>query len=221
MNTRAVGTALAGLGILCGLGAAPETPQPVTKVVVKFDSPQLAPNSSDRLPKTIWRSGKNKVRIEGVVSAETGHHMLMVTDSPNLWFADLDTHAGYHTLDTGPDIGASVPVFPVPGAELEGLEFGGESAYFRSHNAKSLGLVTMNGRSCQRQDIETKEYVLIGCFESMTARPVVVGLRVGDKVYAFNYLEYERNAPLPEGGFQKPAGIKFTERVHEETTVAH
>jgi hypothetical protein len=216
---------VAGIACLIALsapGAEPPSQQPVLKVVVKFDSPQQPADSSERLPRTIWRSVPNKSRVEGVVSAETGHRILVVTDSPHLWFADLDAATGFHTVDSGPDIGSNLPVFPVPIPELEDLQFGAEAAYFTSHSAKSLGLVKMNGVSCERQDLETKDYLLLGCFEPMTARPVAVALRIGKTIYAFNYLEYERNAKAPVGAFAKPPGIRFTEKPHEETThVAH
>ena len=143
-------------------GAQPNPAERAIKVVLQLDSPELPPDASDRHPRTVWRVGKNRARIEGVVSADTGHRILVVADSPHLWVADLDTHTGYHTVDTGPEIGASVPVFPE--SEVVNLEIGNEAAYFEEHGAKSAGRARMNGKSCERQDIETETYLLIRLF---------------------------------------------------------
>jgi hypothetical protein len=215
---------IAGLGCLyvALMVTPPATASDPTalRIVVTADSPALPADSPDRLPRTIWRSGKNRARIEGVISAETGHRILVVMASPHLWFADLDSATGYHTLDSGPEIGASVPVFPVPDKELESLEFGGEAAYFAHHAAKSLGLTSMNGKSCERKDIETSDYLLVGCFEPMTERPVALGLRMGELILGINYVQYERDAVPPPGAFARPSNVRFTERPHQDKTLA-
>jgi hypothetical protein len=205
--------------LIVASGAAAE-PATALRVVTRFDSAELAPDSPDRLPRTIWRSGPNMVRIEGIVSAETGHKMLLVANSPHLWLADLESATGSHTVDPGPEIGAEVPVFPLPIDALSELQIGNESDYFREHRAQPKGRTSMDGRACERQDIETPEYLLVGCFEPFTGRPVAIGVRVGTAVMAVTYLEYDRNAQLPEGAFSRPPGVEFMDRPHQGETHA-
>lgn len=199
---------------------APAVPTTATRIVVTYDSPQIPAGSPDLLPKTIYRSGPNMARIEGVVSAETGHRILVVTNSPHLWMADLDAGTGEHTVDDGPEIGADVPIFPVKLEALEELQFGNELAYFQKRNAKLIERTRMLDRVCDRQDIEAEDHTLVGCFEPMTGRPVSVGLRVGELVIGVNYLEYDRNAPVGADTFTQPAKIKFTEKPHQDETKA-
>jgi hypothetical protein len=159
-------------------------------------------------------------RIEGIVSVETGHHILLVANSPHLWLADLDTHTGYHTLDEGPDIGADVPVFPVAIEELQELQFGEERAYFLHRKAKVIGNTVMNGRVCERQDVAAESYLLIGCFEPMTGHVVALGLKLGDQVIGVNYMSYDTSAIPPANAFVAPASIKFVDRAHQDKTHA-
>jgi hypothetical protein len=54
----------------------------------------------------------------------------------------------------------------------------------------------------------------------MTSYPVALGLKIGEHVYGFNYLEYNTNATPPPGAFEAPAGVKFTDKTHADTTHA-
>ena len=94
-----------------------------------------------------------------------------------------------------------MPVFAVPLERLADVQIGKEAEYFRQNHAKPMGRTTMNGRTCDRQDIETPEYLLTGCVEPFTLRPVAIGLRVGEQVMGLNYLEYDRNATPPAQAF--------------------
>lgn len=78
----------------------------------------------------------------------------------------------------------------------------------------------MNGKSCERRDVQTPSHLLIGCFEPMTSRPVAIGLKIRGHIYVQNYLEFLTNATPPAGAFEQPRDIKFIDRPHSDQTHA-
>src|SRR4051794_21069078 len=110
--SMAVSAALAG-------GGGPT----MTKVVLRDATPGVDPRSFAASPRTVYRVGDKKLRLEERPNPATGLHLLSVSDAPHAWLADLASKTVQHVVDPAPDGVVRFPVVAVPGRRelTEGL----------------------------------------------------------------------------------------------------
>lgn len=204
--------ALAGLFLQSQVGLA-ENPEParVTRLVVRFESPDLTENHFLRLPKTIFRSGTTLARVEEKPNPQTGLQLLLIVNAPMSWELDLATGRGIERRDSEPPFVVHLPVFP--GTQgLETFEFGHEYEFFQAASSADRQVVKTNGETRERLTINGDGYRLNGLFAETTHRPVRVELTKGDKTIAFDYLSVE---DLPAGDlelFARPKNIRWRKK---------
>jgi len=111
-------------------------------------TPCVDPTSFAAKPKDLYRIGSGKVRIEEAVDTANRIHGLIVTDEPNIWFANLYDHSGKHIVDPGPTFLAKAPVFGaiLPGKLID-LEFGCESDFIAVNAPKPVRVELVGGTS--------------------------------------------------------------------------
>jgi hypothetical protein len=118
--------------------AATCAPAKLVHIVTVDVTPGIPAASFEAQPKTLYRIGNDKVRIEEALDAANGIHGVIVDAEPNIWMINLYDGTGKHIVDPGPDFSAKAPIFGTPSSGLSpkllGLEFGCE-AEFIAQNA--------------------------------------------------------------------------------------
>jgi hypothetical protein len=121
------------VALVCGGRATAATcaPAKLERMVVANISPGIDAASFNAKPKTYYRIGSDKLRIEEALDAANGIHAVVVVSEPNIWMANLSDGTGKHIVDPGPTFFAKAPIVGVEGisSKLLGLEFGCEADY--------------------------------------------------------------------------------------------
>src|ERR1700733_8019187 len=115
--------------------ADPSTPTTMQKIVVRYESPDVDPNSYAAKPRTYYRAGDIYGRIEQSLNDTNGIQPLVVISAPDQWVINAFNHTGQHTLDTGIPSIARLPVLPPGQKSFLDLEFGHELEYFKNKGA--------------------------------------------------------------------------------------
>ncbi|HZT13675.1 MAG TPA: hypothetical protein VFA29_12760, partial [Candidatus Baltobacteraceae bacterium] len=66
-------------------------------------------------PKTFYRVGEDKLRVEEGLDRQNGIHELIVVAEPNVWMINLFTNSGRHMVDPGPTFKTVAPVIGLQG----------------------------------------------------------------------------------------------------------
>jgi hypothetical protein len=91
------------LGLLLSNAAfAGPTRPSVIKIVSRFISPQIPPDSFAAKPKAVYIAGDSYARVEEEPDAARGIHGLIIISEPDSWMINLLDHSGRHMVDPGP-----------------------------------------------------------------------------------------------------------------------
>ena len=188
-------------------------PPSLLKVVTTIETPDLPPNHFYRAPKTLYRLGERQGRVEEAPNRESGIHLLIVVNEPDIWMANLTQRKGRYQRDPGPTYYFQARVFGDPAVNstfIRSFEIGCEVAWMRGAGIKpkqtkhsTLGAVSTF------EFIEGAERLVL--FER-NGKPLRVELfGPSGWVMAMNYLSYEANLKANPKLFTKPEGIHFEE----------
>jgi hypothetical protein len=101
-------------------------------------TPGMPAGSFAALPKSFYRVGSDKFRVEEQLDTSKGIHALVVAAEPNIWMVNLYDSTGRHIVDPGPTFYARAPVFGIKGVppKLLELEFGCEATFLSANAPK-------------------------------------------------------------------------------------
>jgi hypothetical protein len=125
-------------------------PEKLVHIEVANVTPGLDAASFAAQPKTYYRIGNGKLRIEEGADTVNGIHGIIVVAEPNIWIANLADNTGKHVVDAGPTYFAKAPVFGTAlRGKLIGLEFGCETDFIAANAPKparseQIGSTTFN-----------------------------------------------------------------------------
>src|SRR6266487_825791 len=111
--------------------AAECAPEKMVRIVTRDATPGIDPQSFPALPKTLYRLGNGRGRVEEMPDASRGVHGLIVVNEPDAWIVNLHDKSGRHVVDPGPGLIFRAPILDGGGelpAPLRELEFGCELA---------------------------------------------------------------------------------------------
>jgi hypothetical protein len=192
--------------------AEPADP-PMTKIVMRFVSAKIDPDSFAAKPKTLFLAGETYARIEEEPDPARGLHGLIVVHEPDIWIINLLDHSGRHQVDPGPSLVVHNPILPPGGPkEFAALEFGKEIDFFRRHKASPAAAREIDGTRCQAMAYTYGDYKLVLFTAADTDVPFQLEVYRDEKLNAsVRYLSYERDLPFNPGLFKPPAEIKLIE----------
>jgi hypothetical protein len=112
--------------LLCNAAAfAGSTNPEVTRIVCRFVSPEIPPDSFGAKPRTIYIAGESYSRVEEELDSAHGIHGLIVISEPDSWMINLVDRSGRHIVDPGPTFIVHHRIMATDAPrELANLEFG-------------------------------------------------------------------------------------------------
>jgi hypothetical protein len=192
--------------------AATCAPAGVVHIVTTETTPGIDPQSFDAKPKSLFREGAKRSRLEEQPDDVNKLQGLAVIDEPNIWLVNLMDRTGRHVIDPGPEQAAHASVFSdakVSPRILE-LEFGCEAAFVSANAPKVDRTETVDGVTLDvHRFIDGTEAVEIlekhGFDEPLFARYY----RGGKLAWVIRYDLYDTAAPTDPAMFTAPTGIKY------------
>jgi hypothetical protein len=202
------------VGLTLVFGAIAFADDPMTKIIFRQESTEVAPNSYAAKPKTIYLWQSTKGRVEQALDIEHNTQQLFIADGKDGWIIDEVSKTGQHMIDPSTDHNFYAPIIPQPNAQtpapLRSFELGHELAFMREQNV-SPKAVTESGRKLMLYECEGAGYTLRFYLAFDDAKPVKSEVLQGGKVILrLIYLEYS-TLPADPSLFAPPAGVKIIE----------
>jgi hypothetical protein len=207
---------IAGL-LLCNTAFAGAAKPGVTKIVSRFISPQIPPDSFAAKPKTFYIAGDSYSRVEEEPDAANGIHGLIIISEPDSWMINLFDHTGRHIVDPGPTfivhhniLGREAP------KEFASFEFGKEITFMRTHKAASLASRVIDGSRCEGSEFKYDAYRIVLYTTSDTRVPFQLEVYKDGKLdFEVRYVSYQTHLPFDASLFKPPSGITIEEAPHK------
>jgi len=190
------------------------------KIVFRRSAPQIAPESTEAKPMTMYIAGDKYTRIEYPADPANHTQMLIITKEPDNWRINLADHTATHILDPGPTFVSRNPIVwsPKPPGQADpyerfrDLEFGNETIFFQQNNPRDLGVRNIDGKNTKAFAIKEGGVEVTFFRDAATENPVRIDLtKDGKPVMSFHYLEYDTKLPFDPALFQLPEGIQVSE----------
>ena len=200
----------------------------MTKIVVRYTSPTIKPDSFQAQPKTLYRVGGKYSRIEETLDTEKNIQTLIITREPDNWKINLANKTGEHMVDPGPTFNSRMPILWSPKApgqpdwdkDLVSLEFGNEARYFRQNDARHLGTREVDGKQCKASSIKKGAREIVLLTDPDTEKPVEIDVtNNGKPEFAVHYLSYETGLPFDPSLFELPEGLTIAESKPQQASV--
>ncbi|HEY4912148.1 MAG TPA: hypothetical protein VIJ73_21735, partial [Methylomirabilota bacterium] len=193
--------------------AAECAPEKMVRIVTRDATPGIDPQSFAALPKTLYRIGNARGRVEEMPDAARGVHGLIVVNEPDAWVVNLHDKSGRHVVDPGPGLifrarildGGELP------SPLRELEFGCELAFVQAYAPKpdervdAGGGLTLDKHQLSRGD----HRVAILVHPKDRGIYAVAHYKAGKIVRVVRYVEYQPGLALDARLFSRPDGIQF------------
>jgi len=181
------------------------------KIVYREVGPEIAPDSFEAQPKTLYRWG-DKGRVEAPYDPALKVRALTITDGKNFWIINQDDYTGGHM--TMPD---QHDFYPLMYLAAEGqpqrdsdFSFGHELAYMLAHQVKPTK-TSANGVTSTVYETKQDGLTLTLIMVPGTQTPMGIQISDGDhRLTCLCYIEYLKLKPDPTL-FQVPAGVKISE----------
>lgn len=194
--------------------AATCAPAKLVHIVLTDVTPGVQAGSFAAQPRTYYRSGNDKLRVEEAPDPQSGIHGLMVIAEPDIWMINLADNTGKHAVDPGPSLNVIAPVIAVQGlpAKLAGLQLGCEAEFLTTNaiaptRSEHIGNATFTVyRIAEGGDaIELLE-------RTGTKAPAYARYyHEGKLVLAFRYDLYESGLPADPALFAPPSSVQLTD----------
>jgi hypothetical protein len=189
----------------------------MTKLMVKFESPETPKESFAAQPKVMYRAASRYCRIEENPDLAGGIHGLIIMNEPGIWMVNRLDKTAQHIVDTGPTYNCRLPIFAddvdMKSAEdlkkpLMQLEFGRELEYFRPKSTAPIPGPVLQGKPTMVYSVQVRDWQLF-LFTSGDPEVPVAVTRKNDKTREiFWYGEYAQ-VPFNAKLFAKPEGVKI------------
>ncbi len=204
--------------ILLALGVAWQAhaacaPATLVHIVTTETTPGIDPMSFDAKPKSLFREGAKRSRLEEQPD-DAGVQALAVVDEPNIWMANLTDKTGRHIVDPTAAPQTRAVVFPddrIAPKILE-LEFGCEAAYVAANAPAVFKIETIDGVPLEVHRVTVGTEAAEILWKPGSTRPQFARYYRSDKlVWALRYDRYEIDPPSDPDMFTAPKGIKYEE----------
>jgi hypothetical protein len=211
-------TFLAIILIARAIAFSQQSPEIMTKLTVRFESPDVPEESFPAKPKVMYRAGNGYCRTEELPDPEHGIHGLMILNEPDAWMVNLLTKRARHCVDPGPTFNCHLPIFR--GEEVRSaadmknplleLEFAQELGYFRGKGATPKKGPVLRDKLTTVYAADIGDSQLFLFTTGTPERPWAVARQHGNVREIFWYGVYEQ-LPFDQKLFAKPEGVKIEE----------
>jgi len=194
--------------------AAECAPEKMVRIVTRDATPGIDPQSFPALPKTLYRLGNGRGRVEEMPDASRGVHGLIVVNEPDAWIVNLHDRSGRHVVDPGPGLIFRAPILDGGGelpAPLRELEFGCELAFVQAYAPKSDERVDAGGGlMLDKHQLSRGDHrVAILVHPKDRGIYAVAHYKAGKIVRVVRYVEYQQGLAPHARLFSRPDGIQF------------
>ncbi len=189
-------------------------PAKLVHIVTTETTPGIDSTSFDAQPKSLFREGAHRLRMEEQPDDAAKLQALAVIDEPNIWTVNLVDKTGRHVVDPGPILQAHAAVFPDDriAPKILDLEFGCEADYVAANAPSVSRIETIDGVALEvhRATVGTEAVEILERPGAKT--PTFARYYRADKlVWALRYDRYEIDPPSDPDMFTAPKGIKYVE----------
>jgi hypothetical protein len=196
--------------VLLALLLAAEPQPSMLRVVVRNVSEDLSPSNFARKPKTMFRLGTCCLRVEEELDSVARLHILVIINEPNMWMINQVDREAKHVVDPGPTFIVHALILEEQG--LEGLEFGQEMAYMKTHGASREGPFSCATGRCQRYVAQSGGYRVSLVTSLPGDKPTEIRItRPKGGPVTIVYDAYENGLPAKPELFRPPVGITIRE----------
>jgi hypothetical protein len=194
--------------------AAGCAPTSLVKAVSHLATPGLPENAFARKPKTVYRQGATRLRLEESEDVDQGLHLLTVINEPDVWQVNLADNTAKHFVDRAPQQRTTAGVIgggPGMPAKFGELEYGCEAAFARTYGQKSDERRSLGGRLVDTYVVAEGPQRL-ELFMDPAGAPVRITYQVGRQILAVvDYDSYEASLPDQPQLFAQPTGLNYVE----------
>lgn len=200
------------------IGFGQQSPEVMTRLAVKLESPEVPEGSFAAQPKIMFRAGAGYCRTEEVPDPEHGIHGLMILNDPDAWMVNLLTKTARHFVDPGPTFNCHLPIFQgeqvksaadIKNPLLE-LEFGQELGYFKGKGATPKEGPVLRDKPTTVYAVDIGDSQLFLFTAGTPERPWALARKHGNANEIFCYGTYEQ-FPFDPKLFAKPGYVKIEE----------
>lgn len=190
------------------IGAAAEKASGMVHAVVRITNPAADTR------KSIWRSGKQRMRVE-LLSSSRKPLLVTIVNSPNTWEIDPAKKRGEHIIDARPPTIVTMSVFPGE-KDLSQLEIGNELQFFKMHKASVRHITAPKPVDRYQLSIAGKHLEL----DTIPGadRPLRIACPQCGKVKEVQYTEFER-VNYEEAVFTPAEDITFNKPTYTAGTL--
>jgi hypothetical protein len=188
-------------------------PDKMVRLVTRNVTPGVDPASFAGQPLVMHRQGTRKLRTEEAPDPSQGLHLLIVMDSPDVWFVNRADKTGRHIVDPGPTFDVHAPIINLQGLpeELAALEYGCEAEYLRQRGSTPAREVTVAGVKAAVHQVESGPHQ-VELTMTQAGRPLTISYsQAGRLLFAIAYDRYEPGLPLDATLFTRPESVTYTE----------
>ncbi len=205
-------------GLLCCAGPDAATCAPPNLVHIVFSdvTPGIQTEAFAAQPKSLYRIGSDKMRMEEAADPTNGIHGVIVVAEPNIWMANLYDNSGKHIVDPGPSLLAKAPVFgQVHPGKLAGLEFGCEADFVAANAPKAVRTEEVVDSRFDVYRIEDGADAVEILEQPGTSTPALARYyHEGKLLYVLHYDLYSVGLANDPNLFLPPSGVKYVEPSH-------
>ncbi len=203
-----------------------QTPERMTRLAVRFQSPEVPANSFGAKPKLIYRGGDRYCRVEEAADIEHRIQALAIINEPDAWFVNLVTKTGRHKVDSASTQVCHLPLFAQdenrsPNREAhalrKALEFGREISYFQALGISPTNGPILFGKPTRAYTFEDRDFRLQLFTTGVSEHPLVVARTSGSRQEFYFYDAFEE-IPFDPNLFVKPLRITIQEDVAPQTS---
>jgi hypothetical protein len=183
-------------------------PASLVKVRTAMTQAGLPADSFLARPKTLYRVGNDRGRVEEETNPESGLQLLLVVQEPEIWMCDQKEKRCRHMIDPGPTYNFRAPIVPGATSGFWGdFEFGCELSFLEGAGAEGIPLGP-SGRTVYRLE---REGARVQLFLGTDGKPQKVEVKTAEADFALQYLEYSTGLEAKEGFFAPPEEFKIEE----------
>ena len=194
--------------------AATCAPLKLVHIVETAVTPGIDPASFGAQPRTYYRIGNDKLRIEEAPDNANGIHGLVIVAEPNIWMINLFDATGQHIVDPGPTFNAVASVIAIQGlpGKLAGLQLGCEADFLAANAVAPTRTEHIGDAYFTTYRIADGNDAIELLEHRGTVTPAYARYyHVGELKLVLRYDVYERDLPEDPSLFLAPTGIALHE----------
>lgn len=197
--------------ILCLAGASDAlagcAPARMLRIVTAVEAAGVPADHFASQPKTLYRFGNAKGRVEEALNRQTGMQILVIVNEPDVWMINRANMTGQHMVDTGSSLDFRAPILPgVKSDRWKDFEFGCEEDFMKQAGARVESVADGKTRYTHTADGVKASLLVNG-----KRRPERLEIESAEARYAIKYVTYE-DAELQPDLFARPDGVRLVDR---------